>query len=53
MNSSIEGQIVNHSCVYIILFLLHVLAFVENHHQAIQKHKERQFKYPFEGYACT
>jgi len=52
MNSSMEGQIVNHSCVYIILFMLHVSAFVESHHQAIQKHRERQFKYPFEGYSC-
>jgi len=40
MNSSMEGQIVNHSCVYIILFLLHVLAFVKSHHQEIQKHKD-------------
>jgi len=40
MNSSMEGQIVNYSCVYIILFLLHVLVFVESHHQSKNTKKD-------------
>ena len=46
MNKSKEAQIIYQNYAHIILFLLHVLAFLESHHQAIQKIcKERQFKY--------
>jgi hypothetical protein len=34
-NNREEVQNINHKCVYIILFLLHVLAFLVSHHQAI------------------
>jgi hypothetical protein len=41
-----EVQTTNHNCVHIILFLLHVSAFLESHHHAIKEiYEQRQFKY--------
>jgi len=43
MDSGEEVQTAGHNCVYIILFVLHVSAFLYSRHQAIQKtNKERR-----------
>jgi hypothetical protein len=41
MNKGEEVQPVNHNSVYITLFLLHVSAFLESHHQAVKKYTKK------------